>query len=218
MHVEPRSIHRTFGFLPIDLKYLGQHLGNPPIPADELRELLRGLNILVRQHNLLTIARDCCGRPYVRDTERSASPTTFDCSSLVQYIFAHAGIFLPRYTHLQAHYGETVTGPIHPGDLIFTPGTHSWNHPDYPQGIGHVAIAVSPLRCIHTDNTGTQKVIEAGTRTLTWPITVVKRIVTDATASKVAVLPDNLLWMQTPGELEAAIRKRLQASHRPRSF
>ncbi|GAA3111618.1 C40 family peptidase [Nonomuraea salmonea] len=73
------------------------------------------------------------GRPYVWGAE---GPDTFDCSGLVQWAYAQAGVRMPRVTHQQ-----WVTGPqvayaqAQPGDLLF------WrNDPTNPAYISHVAI------------------------------------------------------------------------------
>lgn len=55
------------------------------------------------------------GKPYVYGDE---GPNAFDCSGLMQYIFAKAGVRLPRTADQQYHYAKSVGTPL-PGDLIF---------------------------------------------------------------------------------------------------
>ncbi|MEV4073564.1 C40 family peptidase [Nonomuraea fuscirosea] len=87
------------------------------------------------------------GRPYVWGAE---GPDTFDCSGLVQWAFAQAGVRMPRVTHQQ-----WVTGPqvplaqAQPGDLLF------WrNDPTNPQYISHVAIYWGDGKMLHAPRTG----------------------------------------------------------------
>jgi cell wall-associated NlpC family hydrolase len=49
-----------------------------------------------------------------------SDPSGFDCSGLVQYVFAQYGITLPREAREQVRFGEPVRlAGIEPGDLIF---------------------------------------------------------------------------------------------------
>lgn len=55
------------------------------------------------------------GKPYVYGDE---GPNTFDCSGLMQFIFAKIGVVLPRTAHEQQAYATPVASPA-PGDLVF---------------------------------------------------------------------------------------------------
>ena len=73
------------------------------------------------------------GLPYVWG---AAGPRSFDCSGLVQWSFAQAGIVMPRVAADQALAGPAVpVSKIQPGDLIFY---HT--DPTAPRYISHVAI------------------------------------------------------------------------------
>ncbi|MFE9642357.1 phage tail tape measure protein [Nocardiopsis alba] len=73
---------------------------------------------------------------------RGAGIRGFDCSSLMQYGWARAGVSLPRVTYSQINYGRPVPrGQERPGDLVFP---HR----------GHVAGVVGPGRLIHAPYTG----------------------------------------------------------------
>jgi peptidoglycan DL-endopeptidase CwlO len=66
----------------------------------------------------------------------SAGPAAFDCSGLVQWAFAQAGISMPRVAADQARAGPAVpVGQLQPGDLLFY---HT--DPTDPGYISHVAI------------------------------------------------------------------------------
>ncbi|MEU8265671.1 NlpC/P60 family protein [Sphaerisporangium sp. NPDC049002] len=95
----------------------------------------------------LTAAVSKLGRPYVWGAE---GPDTFDCSGLVQWAYAQAGVTMPRVTHQQ-----WVTGPqvplaqAQPGDLLF------WrNDPTNPGYISHVAIYWGDGKMLHAPHTG----------------------------------------------------------------
>ncbi|WP_219467288.1 C40 family peptidase, partial [Nonomuraea rhizosphaerae] len=81
----------------------------------------------------LKAAASKLGRPYVWGAE---GPDTFDCSGLVQWAFAQAGVRMPRVTHQQWLTGPQVPlAQIQPGDLLF------WrSDPTNPAYISHVAI------------------------------------------------------------------------------
>ena len=73
------------------------------------------------------------GLPYVWG---AAGPSSFDCSGLVQWSFAQAGIRMPRVAADQARTGPAVpVGQLRPGDLLFY---HT--DPTDPGYISHVAI------------------------------------------------------------------------------
>ena len=90
------------------------------VPAAQLDTMLRAA--LSRQ-----------GLPYVWG---AAGPRAFDCSGLVQWSFAQAGIVMPRVAADQALTGPAVpVGQLQPGDLLFY---HT--DPTDPAYISHVAI------------------------------------------------------------------------------
>jgi len=73
------------------------------------------------------------GLPYVWG---AAGPTSFDCSGLVQWSFAQAGVRMPRVAADQARTGPAVpVSQLEPGDLLFY---HT--DPTDPGYISHVAI------------------------------------------------------------------------------
>lgn len=73
--------------------------------------------------DLLTAARAELGSPYVWGDE---GPNAFDCSGLIQYLYAKVGIKLPRTAAQQQAAAAPVNGSPQPGDLVFwgTPATH----------------------------------------------------------------------------------------------
>jgi cell wall-associated NlpC family hydrolase len=88
------------------------------------------------------IAMQYLGVPYVWG---GASPSGFDCSGLVMYVFAQVGVSLPHYTVGQYNYPSAVSVPrneLQPGDLVFF------------AGLGHVGIYVGNGQFIHAPHTG----------------------------------------------------------------
>jgi cell wall-associated NlpC family hydrolase len=63
------------------------------------------------------------GKPYVW---AATGPNSFDCSGLTQFIYAKAGIRLPRTAHEQYHYVQHKVSwkDLQPGDLVFFHNLH----------------------------------------------------------------------------------------------
>jgi peptidoglycan DL-endopeptidase CwlO len=82
---------------------------------------------------MLRAAESRQGLPYVYG---AAGPSSFDCSGLVQWSFAQAGVAMPRVAADQARTGPAVpVTQLEPGDLLFY---HT--DPTAPGYISHVAI------------------------------------------------------------------------------
>lgn len=81
----------------------------------------------------LAAATSRIGMPYVWGGD---GPTTFDCSGLVQWSMAQAGVVMPRVAADQARTGPLLPlSELRPGDLLFY---HT--DPTAPNYISHVAI------------------------------------------------------------------------------
>jgi cell wall-associated NlpC family hydrolase len=87
------------------------------------------------------IALNYLGVPYVWG---GASPSGFDCSGLVMYVYAQLGISLPHYTVAQWNATLPIsTSELQPGDLVFF------------DGLGHVGIYIGGGQFVHAPHTGT---------------------------------------------------------------
>jgi cell wall-associated NlpC family hydrolase len=87
------------------------------------------------------IAMRYLGVPYVWG---GASPSGFDCSGLVAYVYAQVGVSLPHYTGAQWNVGVPVArSDLQPGDLVFF------------DGLGHVGLYIGGDQFIHAPHTGT---------------------------------------------------------------
>ncbi len=97
----------------------------------DMPEISRGSNYYARR--IVQAAMEHLGTPYVFG---GTSPGGFDCSGYVRYVFAHAGISLPRMADEQYEMGRPVSeGSLRAGDLVF--------FSTYDYGASHVGIYLS---------------------------------------------------------------------------
>jgi cell wall-associated NlpC family hydrolase len=76
-----------------------------------------------------------------------ADPAGFDCSGLVQYVFAQYGVSVPRVVEQQYEIGDKIRpSEITPGDLIF------FNTNKKGDDASHVAIAIGRDSFVHAPN------------------------------------------------------------------
>jgi peptidoglycan DL-endopeptidase CwlO len=95
----------------------------------------------------LAAAKSRLGMPYVWG---AAGPASFDCSGLVQWSMAHAGVVMPRVAADQARTGPLVPlKDLQPGDLLFY---HT--DPTAPQYISHVAIYIGSGQMLQAPEPG----------------------------------------------------------------
>jgi cell wall-associated NlpC family hydrolase len=86
------------------------------------------------------IAMQYLGVPY---RWGGASPSGFDCSGFVMYVFAKVGVSLPHSTYALWNVGYPVSrGQLQPGDLVFF------------NGLGHMGIYIGGNQMIHAPHTG----------------------------------------------------------------
>lgn len=89
---------------------------------------------------VVAYAKNFIGVPYVWG---GSTPSGFDCSGFVQYVYRHFGVSLPRTTYSQIAMGRSVArADLAPGDLVFF------------RSAGHVGIYVGGETYIHAPQTG----------------------------------------------------------------
>ncbi|RFU23108.1 C40 family peptidase [Geodermatophilus marinus] len=81
------------------------------------------------------------GKPYVW---AASGPGSYDCSGLVQYAFAAAGIRLPHSSRMQSTMGQAVSrADLRPGDLVF-----------FYNPVSHVGIYIGNGQMVHAPTSG----------------------------------------------------------------
>ena len=97
------------------------------------------------QIGAVRFAMSFLGVPYVWG---GAGPNGFDCSGLVQYVYARFGVSVPHYAAAQVQMGTPVSlGALEPGDLVFF-GT------PVPGGVHHVGMYVGKGLFVEAPHTG----------------------------------------------------------------
>ena len=79
-----------------------------------------------------------------------SSPSGFDCSGLVAYVYGKLGVRLPHNAAAQYSYGRAVDRRhLEPGDLVFF------------HGLGHVGLYIGHGRIIHAPQSGERVEIQS---------------------------------------------------------
>lgn len=126
------------------------------IPGDTLKKLVSDTTWKVRPPNpkadaIISYAKTFLGVPY---RYGGTTPSGFDCSGFINYIFGNFGFSLVRTSYGLAELGETIKlSDIQPGDLMFFKGSNVNS-----TVVGHVALVVevtpSAIKFIHSANGG----------------------------------------------------------------
>ena len=92
--------------------------------------------------SIISASMNYIGVPYVFG---GTSPYGFDCSGYVQYVFAKAGISIPRTADVQYDFGTPIsTTDLVSGDLVF--------FSTYTYGASHVGIYLGDNNFIHASS------------------------------------------------------------------
>ena len=111
----------------------GQSTGRPVSP-----DALKGASAAA----IIATAKQYIGVPYVWG---GSTPSGFDCSGFVQYVFAKHGITLPRTSAQQYTVGKWVSkSNLQPGDLVFYNTSGS--------GVSHLGIYIGNGQFIHASS------------------------------------------------------------------
>lgn len=84
---------------------------------------------------ILKFAKKFLGTPY---HYAGSTPSGFDCSGFINYVFGNFGFELTRTSYGLAEFGKTVPlAQIQPGDLMFFKGSNS-----HSTRVGHVGLVI----------------------------------------------------------------------------
>ena len=121
----------------------------PDIPSDTVHN---HENLISEKSNaIIKYAKNFLGVPYVWG---GMSPSGFDCSGFINYVFKGFGFGLTRTSYGLAELGKTVRlSELRPGDLMFFKGRNL-----NTSRVGHVALVVDTtdgiIQFIHAARTG----------------------------------------------------------------
>ncbi len=119
----------------------------PGLAPAAARPFRYGLLSAAQDATFLRAAVSRLGMPYVWG---AAGPASFDCSGLVQWSLAQAGVAMPRVAADQARAGPAVpVSSLQPGDLLFYR-----TDPTAPDYISHVAIYLGNGQMIQAPEPG----------------------------------------------------------------
>jgi cell wall-associated NlpC family hydrolase len=124
--------------------------------VDVKKEHLNSSDSIVKKNNpkadaIISYAKTFLGVPY---RYGGSTPSGFDCSGFINYIFGNFGFSLVRSSFGLADLGQTIAlSNIQPGDLLFFKGSNINS-----STVGHVALVVevapNTLKFIHSANGG----------------------------------------------------------------
>ena len=144
-----RSQFRTIVFLfVLFISSLGYTQTNP---AANDTNANKSLPVNPKADAIIAYAKTFLGVPY---RYGGTTPSGFDCSGFINYIFGNFGFSLVRTSYGLAELGETIKlSDIQPGDLMFFKGSNVNS-----TTVGHVALVIevtpSTIKFIHSANGG----------------------------------------------------------------
>jgi cell wall-associated NlpC family hydrolase len=116
----------------------------PTFAASPIDSSAASTNVLAappaRYGGVVGVAMRYLGIPYVYG---GASPSGFDCSGFIMYVYGQVGVSLPHNAAMQYGYGTPVDrSQLQAGDLVFF------------NGLGHAGIYIGGGQFIHAPHTG----------------------------------------------------------------
>lgn len=132
-----------------DSTFAQQENAETNIPSDSLQDIQQIVS--EKSNAIIEYAKKFMGVPYVWG---GMSPSGFDCSGFINYVFKGFGFSLTRTSYGLAELGKTVRlSELRPGDLMFFKGRNV-----NTSRVGHVALVVDTtdgvIQFIHAARTG----------------------------------------------------------------
>jgi peptidoglycan DL-endopeptidase CwlO len=128
---------------------LASRFEGPTVPGMEPGGAPGRVLTATQVNTIIRAAESKIGMPYVWGGESDAEGG-YDCSGLVQYAFAQAGIKMPRTADIQALTGWRLPySQAQPGDLL------TWKNDPTFNGVSHIAIYIGGNKMVVARHTGT---------------------------------------------------------------
>jgi cell wall-associated NlpC family hydrolase len=152
--MQPYSFRINYLLIPLCLFSLG--LGAQTIESQDSLQVIQTDSIVSLKapvknskevDELIDFAKKFLGTPY---RYSGATPSGFDCSGFISYIFGNFGLAMVHSSYGMAELGETVRlAEIRPGDLMFFKGSDMNSN-----RVGHVALVIevapNAIKFIHS--------------------------------------------------------------------
>lgn len=141
---------------------LASRFEGPTVPGGEPGGVPGRVLTATQVGTIIRAAESKIGMPYVWGGESDAEGG-YDCSGLVQYAFARAGIKMPRTADIQALTGWRLPySQAQPGDLL------TWKNDPTFNGVSHIAIYLGDNKMVVAPHTGTDVQIQTPYMTNFW--------------------------------------------------
>ena len=124
------------------------------VPLEQALSILERKGFQKIDVDIIALARSFIGSAkYRRGARLSEAPEIFDCSSLIKWLYAQKGIWLPRRSIQQRKAGLSIKPEdLKGGDAVFTSGLFDYYETDPLDGVGHVGLATGDGTVVHAAN------------------------------------------------------------------
>jgi len=126
-----------------------------PVSAPKAKRILKSFGFRIIKVDLIKEAYKCLrSSQYVSCADFQRAPQAVNCSSMIKWIYAQKGIWLPRYAIEQSEYMPVAVQreQARPGDLVFVRGYRNFYRTDPRKKIGHVGIVTRRNTVVHAAN------------------------------------------------------------------
>ncbi|MBU2158850.1 C40 family peptidase [Patescibacteria group bacterium] len=132
-------------------KRCGIDLSDTGVSEEVALKILNELGFEVHDVDIVELARQRIGQSvYKRGVSIQDAPSIVDCSSLVKWLYAQKGIWLPRLCVQQYLYPESIcVEQIQAGDMVYTRGVVDMYDQDPSLGVGHVGVVTAEATIVH---------------------------------------------------------------------